>query len=233
MNKKKLNILVDNYFNNDYLELLKLNYDIENAYTYNDIKDQLYKIKIDLVVFTGGSDVDPKMYGENKGKYTHIDEKRDSDEYNIFQRFYHVPKVGFCRGSQFLTVVNGGKLVQHVTGHTSAHSCKYDDGYDNLLGTFNISSTHHQMMFPFNLNKDQYKLIAWSEYFNSDTYLNGDNEEIKLPQDFLEPEIVYYKEGKSLAIQGHPEFSSVDMLTKTLILKLIDKYLFNNENRKF
>ena len=231
MNKKKLNILVDDYFNNDYLELLKLKYDIENVYTWNDVRENIYKIKIDLIVFTGGADVSPEYYGENKGQYTSIDKKRDKVEYDMFQSFYMTPKVGFCRGSQYLTVLNSGKLVQHVTGHTSPHTCTYRFNEGQQLNTFTISSTHHQMMYPYNLNKDKYEIIAWSEYFKSNTYLNGDNKEIDLPTDFLEPEIVHYKESNSLAIQGHPEFSSVDNNVKILILKIIDKYLFNNENR--
>ena len=125
MNKKKLNILVDDYFSDDYLELLKLKYDIENVYTWNDVKENIYKIKIDLIVFTGGADVSPEYYGENKGQHTSIDKKRDKVEYDMFQSLYMTPKVGFCRGAQYLTVLNGGKLVQHVTGHTSSHTCAY------------------------------------------------------------------------------------------------------------
>jgi hypothetical protein len=81
------------------------------------------------------------------------------------------------------------------------------------------------MLYPFDLNKKDYELIAYSEYFQSKTYLNGDNEEIELSKDFLEPEIVYYKNTNSLCIQGHPEWSHCERRTSLMCLNLIDKYL--------
>lgn len=90
---------------------------------------------------------------------------------------------------------------------------------------YNITSSHHQMLYPFDLNEKDYKLIAYSEYFQSKTYLDGKNEEINLPNNFLEPEIVYYKNTNSLCIQGHPEWSHCEKRTSSMCLDLLDKYL--------
>ena len=81
------------------------------------------------------------------------------------------------------------------------------------------------MIYPFDLNEKDYELIAYSEYFQSNTYLNGDNEEIELSNNFLEPEIVYYKKTNALCIQGHPEWSHCERRTSSMCLNLIDKYL--------
>ena len=114
----------------------------------------------------------------------------------------------------------GGSLIQHVKGHDKSHNISFNYGK-----TLFFNSSHHQMMYPFNLNKENYKLIAWSTYFQSPFYLNGNNENIKLPNNFLEPEIVYYKNIKSLCIQGHPEWENCPEETVRECLKLIEKYL--------
>src|SRR5690606_672745 len=99
------------------------------------------------------------------------------------------------------------------------------------LKQYEITSTHHQMMFPYNLDKIKYEILAWSSKFKSKTYLNGDNEEIKLPEKFVEPEIVFYNDSNSLCIQGHPEMDTCPDKTKLFLLNLIDKKLLN-ENIK-
>ena len=97
---------------------------------------------------------------------------------------------------------------------------------------YTITSSHHQMLYPFDLHEKDYKLIAYSEYFQSNTYLNGDNEEIELVKNFLEPEIVYYKNSNALCIQGHPEWSYCEKRTSSMCLNLIDKYLKEFKNSK-
>ena len=227
MSKRKINIVVDEGFDNDYLDFLNIYYNV-NVIRFKEVSSGSLFDKIDLLVFTGGADVDPIYYGERTGKYTHTNLRRDEIESNMFDMFYNVPKLGICRGSQFLCVKSGGKLIQHVNNHTSDHTIKIERGRFEPDLTYEMTSTHHQMMYPFNLDKNKYNIIGWSEYFRSNTYLNGNNEEIKVPDDFLESEIVYFKDTKSLAVQGHPEFKSVDENTKKKILSLINKYLINN-----
>lgn len=232
--KKKLTILVDSGFNKDYKSFLETMYELE-VVTIKDYNKGVLTNNIDLLVFTGGADVNPAYYGENIGSNTNINTSRDEEEENLFYRFDYLPKLGICRGSQFLTALSGGKLVQHVSGHLGNHDIHLKSSKSHLINgtgkfnTYNITSTHHQMMFPFNLKKENYRIIAWSKRFKSDTYLNGKDEEIKLPSDFVEPEIVYYNNSKSLCIQGHPEFESCPANTSSMILNLIDKLLLNKK----
>lgn len=188
----------------------------------------------DLILFTGGEDVNPKYYNELVGKYTSINEQRDEMEKDIFHRiFYGVPRLGICRGSQFLTVMSGGKLIQHVEGHGIAdtHNITLLNEDPRLNMEIPITSTHHQMLFPFNLPKHKYQLLACSTHFRSSVYLNGNNEQIELPENFLEPEIVYYPDYNSLAIQGHPEYMDPNSKTVQIIKKMIINKLnlFKNE----
>lgn len=203
---------------------------------------------INLALFTGGSDVNPSFYGDIVGSRTGVNNKRDEEESQLFELLPpNVLKLGICRGSQFLTVMSGGKLIQHVEGHGIDHKITFNKQYfkdlvydnikkkGNLLmmedilskskNNYHMTSTHHQMMYPFNMNKNRYNILAWSKRYLSDIYLNGSDIQMSIPEDFLEPEIVYYPNTKSLCIQGHPEYNHCNIETKNLTLNLIKNYL--------
>ncbi len=233
MEKKNLLIVSDSGINEDYRTFLNTIYDAE-FFVFRKLKEEkmLNKVNPDLILFTGGADVDPSLYGEDKGSRTFTDSSRDAECQDMFYHYNHVPKLGICRGAQILTVLSGGKLIQHVSGHTSPHYIHLDSYYRDIessssqsLLTLIMTSTHHQMMFPFKMNREQYDLIGWAKDFMSNTYLDGSNKEIKLPEKFVEPEIVYYKTTSSLCIQGHPEFRECKKETKDYCLSIIDNIL--------
>ena len=223
--KQPLNIVIaDDASSLDYVSYLNEKYKVI-VHKVNDVKNPK---DIDLVLFTGGEDVNPAHYNENIGKHTHINSNRDKKEIDTFYRFKGKSfLLGICRGNQLLTILSGGKLIQHVEGHCRDHSMVLNNSLK-----YNITSSHHQMIYPFDLNEKDYELIAYSEYFQSNTYLNGDNEEIELSNNFLEPEIVYYKKTNALCIQGHPEWSHCEKRTSSMCLNLIDKYLKEFKNSK-
>ena len=140
-----------------------------------------------------------------------------------------IKKVTITKLAQFLTVGSGGKLIQHVEGHRNCvDNITISENFSSNR-TIEIPSDHHQMMYPYNLPKDSYEIIGHSTYFKSDTYLNGDNENIELPNDFLEAEIVFYQKTNSLAIQSHPEWIS-DLNNKSLnyIYQIIRQTILKN-----
>ena len=216
--KQVLNIVIaDDASSLDYVSHLNEKYEV----IVHKIKDVKNPKDIDLVLFTGGEDVNPVYYNERIGKYTSFNDNRDKKEMEVYYKFRNNSfMLGICRGSQILTMLNGGKLIQHVEGHCKDHDIILNKGL-----RYKMTSSHHQMLYPFNLNERDYELIAHSEYFQSKTYLNGDNEEIETPKNFLEPEIIYYKNTNSLCIQGHPEWSHCERRTSDMCLNLIDKYL--------
>jgi putative glutamine amidotransferase len=109
-------------------------------------------------VFTGGVDVDPKMYGEERGPHTgNPNVPRDQFESMVFDLLAakKVPVLGICRGMQFVNVKMGGKVKQHVEGH--ARAAKNKDSMhklalkkDSRLSTLfknpvlDVNSAHHQ-----------------------------------------------------------------------------------------
>jgi gamma-glutamyl-gamma-aminobutyrate hydrolase PuuD len=189
-----------------------------SAFDWNKADDNTY------VAYGGGTDIHTGYYHEQRGQHTSPpDIRRDAEELGIFKQFErHVGGfIGICRGSQLLTVANGGSLFQNVSGHTLDHFILTIKEQHRIRAT----STHHQMMNPFKLPSEAYQVIAKSEPDLSDCYHNGLNFTAFKPP--LEPEIVYYPRTNSLAVQGHPEYLPNDhefpiyfrRLIKSLILK--------------
>lgn len=174
----------------------------------------------EIILFAGGTDVNPEMYGEKRGKYTQYPStQRDQKETEIFNKFPNTLKIGICRGSQLLTVLSGGKLIQHVTNHEMGlQTMETNDG------TYQITTDHHQMMYPFNLKSDEYEIIGWCKPSVSLTYWNGDNKNIDLPHNFKECETVYYNKTNSLCIQSHPEYSFCPKETMDYFNNLVNYY---------
>ena len=171
----------------------------------------------DLVCFTGGEDVTPSLYGEAKHPQTYNNPQRDHHEKQLFSEFVEadIPMVGICRGGQFLNVVNGGKMFQHVLGHTRSHPI-YDLITDEVVFA---TSTHHQMMRP----GVGHKLIAVADEHQSRQYMKENTPTYYegIDRDY---EVVYYPNTRSLCFQPHPEFSGVNKL-QTYFFSLIKRYL--------
>lgn len=74
--------------------------------------------KIDGIIFTGGSDIDPQYYGElPQYGLGDINPERDKQEVALAKRVLYetdIPVLGICRGIQLLTVASGGTLYQDL-----------------------------------------------------------------------------------------------------------------------
>jgi gamma-glutamyl-gamma-aminobutyrate hydrolase PuuD len=81
---------------------------------------------VDGLIFSGGSDLDPELYGEEAHPETDgWVRERDDFELGLMQAALarDVPLLAICRGSQVLNVALGGDLEQHVPDrvHTNVH----------------------------------------------------------------------------------------------------------------
>jgi putative glutamine amidotransferase len=73
--------------------------------------------EIDGVLLTGGGDVDPVFYGEDRhASVEDAEPGRDEFEIDLARRAIadDVPLLAICRGSQVLNVATGGNLVQDI-----------------------------------------------------------------------------------------------------------------------
>ena len=169
--------------------------------------------QVRLLVFTGGEDVDPQLYGQTRHKRTYCNRNRDLEEEKYFNQAVrkNIKMVGICRGAQFLCVMNGGTLVQHISGHQRGHTIQTADGI------VNVTSSHHQMMIP----PETAEILAWAEPKLSNDY-QGDKG--NLFPDF-EYEGVYFPEIKALGVQWHPEWMSPGQEGLEYTMDLVDKLL--------
>ena len=184
----------------------------------NDMKEAY------LVVFTGGEDVSPSLYGEHKHPSTYSDMSRDVYEMEMYEDAIQmgIPCIGICRGNQFLSVMNGASLIQHQLNPSYKHKMTTYDGKELI-----VTSSHHQAAFPFNLPTNKYKLLAWTENI-SPYHENSKQEEMNPP---VEVEAIYFPKTRCLGIQGHPEWQLEDKETINWCRQLLNTLL--NEQSDF
>jgi len=89
----------------------------------------------DGFLFTGGQDVNPKLYGQEKAGYCgEICETRDRMEACIFHEAVlnqNKPALGICRGIQLINVLLGGSLYQDIPSELpSTISHRQEPPYD-------------------------------------------------------------------------------------------------------
>jgi putative glutamine amidotransferase len=86
---------------------------------------------IDGLVFSGGSDLDPELYGEEAHPETDgVVRERDDFELELMRGALarDLPVLAICRGSQVLNVALGGDLEQHVPDRVAADTHKQTPG---------------------------------------------------------------------------------------------------------
>lgn len=177
---------------------------------------------IDALVIWGGEDISPSIYGDAVSRYTHapaVPSRRDRIEMDACQAAIErgIPIIGVCRGAQLACALAGGRLIQHVNGHSGSHMMETSEG-----PTVRTSSVHHQMMYPWDVD---HQLLAWSEDNRSNVYIIGNDETDPEMVNKCEPEVVWFPKIKALAIQGHPEFCNPDDPFVQYCLRLVDEYI--------
>ncbi|MCX7930089.1 MAG: gamma-glutamyl-gamma-aminobutyrate hydrolase family protein [Chlorobi bacterium] len=117
------------------------------------------------IVFTGGADLDPVLYGaeEYRSLCGVIERDRDDFELALFEhaRRRSMPILGICRGLQLINVACGGSLIADIPSqitsaihhekmgkHDSEHAVEIEGGtvLSKILRTWDgmVNSAHHQ-----------------------------------------------------------------------------------------
>jgi hypothetical protein len=120
-----------------------------------------------FTVFTGGEDVHPTLYrGPNIGM-SQTNLARDTYEKGIFNqcRQYNIKMIGICRGFQFLNVMDGGQMYQHLDNH--AMWGRHPAYFPSTGEVLNVSSTHHQLVKLPAGSIPLIKIILWTRCFTN------------------------------------------------------------------
>jgi gamma-glutamyl-gamma-aminobutyrate hydrolase PuuD len=117
---------------------------------------------LDAVIFSGGADVDPELYGAEPHPETDVPHShRDAGELALLHAALErdMPTLAICRGFQLLNVARGGDLIQHlpeevgdgvhkdVPGEFTHHpvEVKPDTRLATIIGEeTRVTSHHHQ-----------------------------------------------------------------------------------------
>lgn len=166
----------------------------------------------DVVVFIGGADISPSLYGQ-KDKHSYgVSKERDDYEQAIYHEClkHNKPMFGICRGAQFLHAMNGGQLWQDVNGHAGPDHSIIDLDLDVRL---TVTSLHHQML----QSNQKMEIVAVTENQIATVFKDG-NMSMKIsPQsEEIEIEAGAYSDTKCFFVQGHPEVGSKEYRAWTM-----------------
>ncbi|MEJ6707951.1 MAG: gamma-glutamyl-gamma-aminobutyrate hydrolase family protein [Amylibacter sp.] len=111
---------------------------------------------VDGFVFTGGTDIDPRLYGgdSNHPNLLAVSVERDQTEMELIKRVMDdgtIPTLFICRGIQLLNVAYGGDLHEHIPDVQDPDIHRGDDGFwtvqpvvvDRSSKLFEVMGTDH------------------------------------------------------------------------------------------
>ncbi len=173
---------------------------------------------LDGIVFSGGADVDPSLYGAEAHPETDSPQaRRDAGELALLSAALErdMPTLAICRGFQLLNVARGGDLVQHlpesvgnddhkqVPGEFAVHPVEVEQG-SRLAGIVgdrsDVTSHHHQALGRVG---DGLVETAWAA--------DGTLEAVEDPRQRF-----------TLGVQWHPEASEDQALFDALVAEARD-----------
>lgn len=177
----------------------------------------------DVVVFTGGPDVDPALYGEKPHVSYRGNKQRDTEDTTVYIECLEkgIPMFGVCRGAQFLHVANGGKLYQDIDGHHGDHGMFLLPGAQTpgkKPKIDKVSSVHHQACIE---NRDGGMEILAVAGRSNERVLSPD-----VPIEIgkkMDVEAFFYRETLCLGVQGHPEYRNYDHFTAWCLWQIQDQ----------
>ncbi len=190
---KKNKIFVESYYSykNVVDDFGKTTEDINNFFTHPE--------EFKLVLFSGGEDVNPALYGhESPDGLCYFGERRDALDIKIFKHALknNIKMTGICRGLQFLNVMSGGTMLHHVDKHSG---CMHTFVSPRIDYPIYINSLHHQMVVP---HEDTF-IIGTAEKQVATVYFGNHDQPIERHEPDVEA--LYMPSINACGVQYHPE----------------------------
>lgn len=158
--------------------------------------------RLDGLVFAGGFDVDPRLYGSVPGpKSTVIDPRSDRFEISLaLEALQHdLPTLGICRGMQLLNVALGGTLVEDLAiGAGASHAFLYYPPTERVHPVSFIPGSKHYELYGPELWVNSLHHQAVGEPGEGVTIVGRAEDGV--------PEAIAIQGRRVLGVQWHPEF---------------------------
>ncbi len=183
----------------------------------------------DLVCYTGGADIGPELYG-HKNLRSGTNPGRDVTERAVFEMAakHNIAQTGICRGTQLISALSGGTMVQHMGFPHGGHR-HITQTLDEVV-PFPVTSAHHQMIVP----GPGAEVYAWAEVRieERDCIYDGDlpDSVIELPDGRVRvTEAIYIPQTRCFGVQYHPEWMDVDSAGSQWYLGKIRELLWGEQ----
>lgn len=187
----------DYYFvKKQYLKFLS---EFEIIFLYPYINTHAHE-ECDGFVVIGGTDINPKYYGEENYASYLVEEEIDELDLKVIDYAVNnnMPLLGICRGLQVINVYFNGTLKQHVLNHSEGvHRIVLVENYLDFPPICETNTFHHQSVKKLG---DELKVLYYS--------LDG------------EVELLIHKKYPIIATQFHPEKD----IENELSLKVLDYF---------
>lgn len=132
----KIGIACDSFFSSfsNFYPKLKI------VKSVGEVKD------FDLIILSGGEDINPQLYGKENTHSVGINDFRDTVEVEIVKEALRlsVRLFGVCRGHQLINAILGGALEQDLY-HGRYHQIRWIEANHLMVPFYNtVNSLHHQ-----------------------------------------------------------------------------------------
>lgn len=179
----------------------------------------------DAICFMGGTDVDPAIYGEERGPTTQTpDKKRDAFEVEVFDGFSDtdVYLFGICRGAQLLNVLNGGKMIQECGYRGGNAKVIVSSALEDFMGLEAPMKMDGRGPILLDHNVCHHQGMLTGPDADEDTVFGFTPDEGNGCLDY----VIHYPKTRSYAVQGHPEWGHKE--TEDLFFAGIDLVMKGN-----
>jgi len=124
--------------------------------------DKYFKQHIDLVVLTGGNNINPELYLDHSHLEDIYDERDDCEIKMIGLSIENkIPILGICRGFHLLNIYFGGKLSHNMKNHVNIYHTL--ESKSKLIDGQKVNSFHNQAIIKEGLSRKLEVLAVTSD----------------------------------------------------------------------
>lgn len=181
----------------------------------NEEQDKLFEL-CDGFLITGGTDVDPKFYGEeNLGLSKDVIIRLDELDQKVihYAMKHHKPLLGICRGLQSLNVFLGGSLHQDLGDKNITH---------NRVSSGHVLNTMSHPSFPWE------RKIHVNSYHHQAIHKLAPGLKVLATHEDGTIEMVIHESLPIFAVQWHPEITPDSIISK-IIFDRFAEMIYNNK----